>query len=203
MTGEPQESDDELLRRIRAGDEEAFVCLYRRRQGGIYRFVLQMGGSEAVAEDVTQDVFLALIRDGFGYTAERGTLGGYLYGIARKLLLRQLERERSDVQIENEPEFEEGLPAPAGDVLADLARRESIEAVRQAVLSLPRRYREAVVLCDLQEMGYAEAAVALGCAVGTVRSRLHRGRAMLVQKLNQGGDSNPALGGLRAARCLI
>jgi RNA polymerase sigma-70 factor (ECF subfamily) len=58
-----------------------------------------------------------------------------------------------------------------------------LDALRRAVLSLPLRYREAVVLCDLQETPYAEAADALGCAVGTVRSRLHRGRALLAAKM--------------------
>ena len=69
------------------------------------------------------------------------------------------------------------------DPLGDLTRAESIEALREAVLTLPVRYREAVVLCDLQEMTYADAAAAIGCAVGTVRSRLHRGRALLAVKL--------------------
>jgi len=68
-------------------------------------------------------------------------------------------------------------------VLGDLTRAESIEALRQAVLTLPVRYREAVVLCDLQELSYADASAALGCAIGTVRSRLHRGRALLATKL--------------------
>jgi len=69
------------------------------------------------------------------------------------------------------------------DLLEDLTRRESIEQVRQAVLSLPPVFREAVVLCDLQDSSYEDAAVALDCPVGTVRSRLSRGRAMLVRKL--------------------
>jgi RNA polymerase sigma-70 factor (ECF subfamily) len=70
------------------------------------------------------------------------------------------------------------------EALGDLTRAESIEALRQAVLTLPLRYREAVVLCDLQELSYADAAVVLGCALGTVRSRLHRGRALLASKLS-------------------
>ena len=78
--------------------------------------------------------------------------------------------------------LEEMLTADA-DALGDLTRAESIGALREAVLTLPVRYREAVVLCDLQEMTYADAASALGCAVGTVRSRLHRGRALLAVKL--------------------
>jgi len=197
-----EDSDDQLLQRLRHGDEAAFVCLYRRRQGGIFRFVYQMSGSETLAEDLTQEVFLALISDGFGYAADRGTLGGYLYGIARKLLLRHLERERTGVPIGGEAEIDEAVRPGAVDVLADLTRRESIEAVRRAVLALPRRYREAVVLCDLQEMDYAGAAAIIGCAVGTVRSRLHRGRALLAQKLNR-ADGRAALGGLQVERCLI
>ena len=69
------------------------------------------------------------------------------------------------------------------DTLGDLTRAESVEALRQAVLTLPVRYREAVVLCDLQEMSYADAAAVVGCALGTIRSRLHRGRALLTVKL--------------------
>jgi RNA polymerase sigma-70 factor, ECF subfamily len=69
------------------------------------------------------------------------------------------------------------------DLLEDLTRSESIEQVRQAVLSLPPVFREVIVLCDLQDSSYDEAAAALDCPVGTVRSRLSRGRAMLARKL--------------------
>jgi RNA polymerase sigma-70 factor (ECF subfamily) len=83
MAQSPAEPDDELLLRLQSGDEQAFLALYRRRQPAIYRFALHMSGSAAIAEDVTQDVFLALIRDGFGYDPELGSLPAYLYGIAR------------------------------------------------------------------------------------------------------------------------
>ena len=66
------------------------------------------------------------------------------------------------------------------DLLANLTRRETIDLVRQAVLNLPGVYREAVVLCELQELSYEDASEVLGCPIGTVRSRLHRGRAMLL-----------------------
>ena len=100
MTVAPLETDDELLIRIQSGDEQAFVDLYRRRQAALYRFALHMSGSMPVAEDVTQEVFLALLREECGYDPERGTLSGYLFGIARKLVLRHLERGRSDVALE-------------------------------------------------------------------------------------------------------
>jgi RNA polymerase sigma-70 factor (ECF subfamily) len=69
------------------------------------------------------------------------------------------------------------------DVLSDLAHGERIETLRKAVLALPPAYREVVVLCDLHERDYAEAASVLGCAIGTVRSRLHRARALLAEKM--------------------
>src|SRR6516164_11303067 len=100
MTSAPVETDDELLLRSQSGDEEAFLVLYRRRQAALFRFALHMSGSMPVAEDVTQEVFLALLREECGYDPERGTLSGYLFGIARKLVLRHLERGRSDVTLE-------------------------------------------------------------------------------------------------------
>jgi len=186
------QSDDELLLQLRNGDEQAFAALYRRRQGAIYRFAQHMSGSATAAEDITQEVFLALLREECGYDRERGTLSGYLFGIARKLVLRNLERGRADVPLESETD--EVAPrelAVVDDPLAGLTRHEAIEALRRAVQALPRRYREVVVLCDLEELDYADAAVALGCPIGTVRSRMHRARALLLEKLHQ--DRKPRL----------
>ena len=170
-----ESTDQDLLRRMLAGDEEAFTALYRRRQGAVYRFAMQMTGSVVIAEDVTQEVFLALIETGGRYDAARGALASFLFGIARNRVLRRIDRE-TVAEIEEEPVCED-------DVLGELTRRETIEQVRRAVLSLPPVYREAVVLCDLQDLSYQDAAEALHCPVGTVRSRLNRGRAMLAQKL--------------------
>lgn len=186
------QTDDELLMRLRSGDEQAFAALYRRRQAAIYRFALHMSASTTIAEDITQEVFLALLRQECGYDRDRGTLSGYLFGIARKLVLRNLERGRSDVPLESETD--ESSPrelAVIDDPLAGLTRHEAIESLRRAVQALPRRYREVVVLCDLEELDYADAAVALGCPIGTVRSRMHRARALLLEKLNQ--DRKPRL----------
>src|SRR3954447_9466735 len=135
MTSAPDESDDELLLRSQSGDEEAFLTLYRRRQAGLFRFALHMSGSMPVAEDVTQEVFLALLREGCGYDPARGTLSGYLFGIARKLVLRQMERGRLDVALDAGLE-ESALPELAvdDDPLVELARREGLDALRRAVL---------------------------------------------------------------------
>ncbi len=197
-------SDDELLRRIIAGEEDAFVALYRRRSGGIYRFALHMCGSEAIAEDVTQEVFMALMRDIKKFDSSRGSLAAYLYGIARHHVLRQLARDRAFVPMMNGDETEtsacELLAAP-DDPLGDLTRRETVGRVREAVLALPAHYREVVVLCELHEMSYVDAATALGCAVGTVRSRLHRGRAMLIERLRAAEQPRTDAHTIKTARC--
>jgi RNA polymerase sigma-70 factor (ECF subfamily) len=194
MKASPEHSDEELLRLTAAGDADAFAALYRRRQAGIYRFALQMCGSAGIAEDVTQEVFMTLVRDAQAFDPERGTLAGYLYGVARNQVLRRLEKERRFVGLADETAATgDGRDAPTAsahavatdDPLAELARSELIETVRGAVLALPAHYREVVVLCDLHELSYAEAAAVLGCAVGTVRSRLHRGRALLVERLRE------------------
>lgn len=197
------EGDEELLLAMRSGDEQAFLALYRRRQGAIHRFVLHMTGSAATAEDITQEVFLALIREECGYDPERGTLAGYLFGIARKLVLRHLEHNRG-----REEELEESgalgtLPAAAADPMGDLLRREGIESLHRAVLALPKRYREVVVLCDLEEVDYADAAALLNCPIGTVRSRLHRARSLLWEKLHKQLAPGPSADALKPARSWI
>jgi RNA polymerase sigma-70 factor, ECF subfamily len=195
-------SDEDLLRRMLGGCAESFAALYDRRQAGVYRFALRMTGSEAFAEDVTQDVFLALMREGCQFDPERGTVRSYLYGMTRHRVLRRLERERAHVSIEDEDGEAEELPSAADDPFADLARDELVELVRQAVLSLPAHFREVIVLCHLQELNYAEAAEVVSCPVGTVRSRLARAREMLTGKLR--ALRGPAAGGtlLKAGRAI-
>lgn len=174
--------EQELLKRLLRGDEEAFAALYRVRSGAILRFALQMTGRPDVAEDVTQEAFLALALHGRRYDPARGTVIAFLYGIARNLVLKRLDKERFEDADALAEEF-----AGDADLLTDLTRRESIDEVRRAVLSLPTVYREAVVLCELGEASYEDAAFALGCPVGTVRSRLSRARAILAKKLASAG----------------
>ena len=183
---EPTDADTpELLRRSAEGDEEAFVLLYRRYQGGIYRFAWRMTGSREAAEDVTQETFLVVVRGPNRYDETRGAFGAYLYGIARNLVGKRAGRERPFVAL---GDGEDALRSPA-DPTADLDRRQAVEAVRQAVLTLPEHYREVVVLAELQGLAYEEVAAAIGCPVGTVRSRLHRARALLAQRLRGRGGA--------------
>src|SRR5258708_832500 len=141
-----------------SGDAEAFATLYNRRQGGVYRYALRMTGSESIAEDVTQDVFLSLIKDSNQYDANRGAVRSYLYGMARHRVLRRLDRERTLVSIEATQEDDNAAMdqqfISSDDPFIDLARDEIVDLVRQAVLSLPAHFREVIVLCHLQEMNY-------------------------------------------------
>jgi len=186
MADSPTE-DQELLRQLAKGNEVAFRTLYERYQGSIYGFVLHMSGNRATAEEVTQEVFMLLIRSPKSYQPEKGSVAGYLYGIARNLARRAMLHSYRHVELNNGlgpgAGTESGLAMDA-DVLEDLSQEELIVALRKAVVSLPEQYREAVVLCDLQEMNYADAAEFLDCSPGTVASRLHRGRAMLKAKLS-------------------
>jgi RNA polymerase sigma-70 factor (ECF subfamily) len=180
-------NDAELLRLMLAGEEKAFTELYRRHKGVVYRFALLMSGQASVAEEVTQEVFLALLRNGRRYDPERGSLKAYLCGAARNQVLLLMEKERPYVQLVEESDEGEAVQIAqlisGDDPLGDCARNEANRLVRQAVLALPARYREVIVLCDFQEMSYAEAALALDCPIGTVNSRLHRGHALLLKKL--------------------
>ena len=172
-----QASDDDLLRHMMAGDEDAFTVLYRRHQGSVYRFALHMSGSADIAEEVTQEVFMFLIRGAKQYDPERGSLNGYLYGVARNHVLRRLHRDR----VYGDPP-EETFVADE-DTFADLVRSRRIDCLRKALLALPEHYREVLVLCELEELDYARAAEALGCPIGTIRSRLSRARTMLAWRL--------------------
>ena len=179
-------ADQELLRQLAKGDEAAFVALYERYQGPLYRFALHMSGNTATAEEVTQEVFMLLMKKPKGYEPEKGSLAGYLFGIARNLARRSMQRSRLDQPIDDETFDHENDPALASDadLLAELSNAELIECLRRAVLALPEQYREVVALCELEEMSYADAAAALDCSPGTVASRLHRARAMLKSRLS-------------------
>jgi RNA polymerase sigma-70 factor (ECF subfamily) len=187
-----------------AGDEEALAQLYRRRQPSVYRFALQMSGSKSIAEDVTQEVFLFLMRQGHVFDSARGTVSAFLLGVARNHVLRRLrvEHQLSPLAEDNEDESAGFQVSMELCPLEDLTRAETIENVRKAVLSLPSKYREVVVLCELQDVSYGETAEVLGCAIGTVRSRLHRARALLLTKLRPAEsveDANSA--SVKSARC--
>ena len=199
---EPVETRDvELLGRLKAGDEDAFLEFYRRHQGGLFRYAMHMSGSPQAAADVVQETFLSLIRHAGKYDQEKGNPAAFLFGIARNHLRKLHDKESRYISLSDE--LSSGLSSdgmnhakgsngngytPAmvtqSESLQEVLEREQIgELLRDAILTLPDHYREPVTLCDLEGKSYGEAAALLDCPVGTVRSRLNRARSMLLDKL--------------------
>jgi RNA polymerase sigma-70 factor, ECF subfamily len=185
-------SDPELVERARGGEREAFGLLYRRHQTQVYRFARSMTGSAALADDIVQDVFLALMRDLARYDVSRAPLKTYLFGIARNLAR---DRARS---VRRLMPLDYAADAVGGDDPAKVhSVNEEIHQLRRCLSGLPARYREVIILSDLHELDYAETAMILKVPIGTVRSRLHRGRHLLLDRLRR------REGVKIAQRCLI
>lgn len=171
-----QRSDEELYRLMKKGDRDAFGELYERRSPALRRYALHMTGSPTAAEEVAHEVFVQLMRSSTNFDDKRGKLEAWMYGVARNLV--RVIRRKGPVE-------EAVDQAYRHDILGDLITAESLAALRASLQELPELYRDAVVLCDLEEKSYEEAASAMGCPVGTVRSRLHRARGLLAAKLKR------------------
>ena len=169
-------TDEELFQLMREGDQKAFADLYDRREPQLYRYALHSLGDPSAAEEIAHEVFVELMRTDSRYDAARGPLEAWMYGVARNLV--RMFRRRGPVEEPVDTAFHH-------DIVGGMIREESLVALRAALLELPERYREAVVLCDLEERNYDEAAQIMNCPVGTIRSRLHRARAMLANRLRK------------------
>jgi RNA polymerase sigma-70 factor (ECF subfamily) len=175
-------SDTDLHRAVRQGNGEAMAALYRRHGPLVYRFTLRMSQDNAIAEEVTQEVFLALLGASDRFDPKRSALSTWLCGIARRQLWKHLERSQRYVQIEPEDESFDAESAD-DDPAINLSRKEAVAAVRQGIDELPALLKEVIVLCELEEMTYEQVAIVLAIPVGTVRSRLHRAKARLAPLL--------------------
>jgi RNA polymerase sigma-70 factor (ECF subfamily) len=186
--------DSDLITRARRGDAEAFTQLFARYQRSVFRYAAHMCGREH-GDDVVQDTFLALLRQTARHDAPRGPVGAYLLGIARHLVLKRLGARYDARDTDTLDGDRDRTPADEGPTVLDaLAREELIDTVRGAVDALPPAYREAIVLCELEELDYAAAATVMACPIGTVRSRLHRARALLATSLAELAPAGAAQG---------
>ena len=174
-----------LLARMKAGDEAAFEALYRRHKDAVYRFALLYCGAAAAAADVTQDTFVHFITQPGQYDPARGSVGAWLCGVARNLARRQLgvREEATDPAVLGDDAALHESHVDADTPLERVLRNESAEEVRRAVAALAPHYRDVLILCELSELSYAEAAQVCGIEIGTVRSRLSRARARLAETL--------------------
>jgi RNA polymerase sigma-70 factor (ECF subfamily) len=171
-----------LLAEIAAGVEQSFVDLYRRRQQDVFRFAFAMARSRSFAQDVTQEVFLNVLENAQRFDSAKGSVRAWLFGCARYVVLDRLRIERR---------WTDEMPPEAAELAADerLFADQRTERLHAALARLPVEYREALVLCELQELSYAETAAVIGCPIGTVRSRLHRGKALLATMFAERADS--------------
>ncbi|MBV8052513.1 MAG: RNA polymerase sigma factor [Acidobacteriaceae bacterium] len=177
-------SDAELLSLSIEGDESAFFLLYERLKHNLFRYAYYMTGSKSTAEEITQDVFMTLLSKAGKYHEPQGDVAGFAFGIVKNLVrrIRRCENGFESLSAE-ESAVSPNLMADIDPVDAQLVRNELADQVQMAVASLPIHYREAVVLCDLCELSYSEAAARLRCSIGTVRSRLNRAHNVLARKL--------------------
>lgn len=182
----PDTADHELLRLTHAGRADAFTALYRRLQGPLYRYALMRCGSADMAADVVQEAFMGLLTQRFGFDPLRGQLQHFLFGVARNLILKLEEARHRQVALpepDEDGELELVQACEGAEPLARLLGNEAAEEVRRALSLLPPHYRDVVILFELHELSYQEIAVVCQVDIGTVRSRLSRGRAALAKRL--------------------
>ena len=181
MTTTPHDTD--LLRQTRSGAADAFAALYRRHQGPLYRFALLRCGSADTAADVVQETFMGLLTDRFRFDPLRGQLQHFLFGVARNLILKNETAHQRRVVLDGGDDDDDELPDDAACPLARLLDNETAEEVRRALALLAPHYRDAVILYEMHDLSYAEIADICQVDIGTVRSRLSRGRAALAKRL--------------------
>lgn len=188
-------NDEQLVAAVCRGDTAAAHELYERYGPAVLRFARAMLRSRGLAEDIVHDTFLHFLSRPDRYRPERGPLIAYLLGMARILA------RRSPADAEPPRDAIPGLASesdePVDPVEEHAARSELVRQVRAAVLELPWQHREVVTLCDLQELPYATVAAVLDCPLGTIRSRLHRARALLAARL--AGSTIPGGSGVVSA----
>lgn len=178
-----------LLNEMRRGNAAAFEALYRRHQAPLYRFALLRCGSADTAADIVQEIFLALLANTLKFDPTRGVLQGFLFGVARNLVLKREEAQYRFVSTSRDDEdgdnADDLVMDPAPQPQQRLLNQQRAETVRQALAQLAPHYRDVVILYEMHDLSYVEIAQICNIDIGTVRSRLSRARAKLVELLEK------------------
>jgi RNA polymerase sigma-70 factor (ECF subfamily) len=180
-----------LLKHAGEGEQAAFLELYERYRDPIFRFAYRLLGSVEVAEDVTHDCFLSLIRKPGNFRPELASLKTYLYAAARNLALKHFRdqgRETGLDEVSEEPK-ESSRRGPLRKVLDE----ELATQVREAILSLPPLQREAVILFEYEGLSLNEVAAVAGTDAGAIKARLYRAREGLRRMLRPYLEGNQEL----------
>ena len=172
------QDDTVLLARAGNGETEAFQRLYEVHHAAIFRFAYRLTGAIDIAEDLTQECFVRLMGS-TTFDKQRGSLRQYLYGIMRNLARQREQASEREIDWNAEDNCKSTDLAFADS----LNSQELNEAVQTAISDLPPLQREAVALCEFEELSLNEAAAVVGTDVGTIKSRLHRGREGLRRRL--------------------
>jgi RNA polymerase sigma-70 factor, ECF subfamily len=178
------EEDESLMRKVANGSLDAVAFLYERHGDLVYRFAMRLSGDRPTAEEVTEDVFVAMIRQAGSFDSTRGQLSTWLCGIARNLIWTRggsSQRWQPMDSLEGEPHTEAVHDNPA----VALDRAEVVSIVREGLERLPPHLKEVIILCEFEELSYEQAAGILTIPVGTVRSRLHRAKKQLAMLLRR------------------
>ena len=188
----PERTTDEvLLEQAGKGDQAAFLELYDRYRDPIFRFAYRLLGVVEIAEDVTHDCFLSLIRKPENFRPERASLKTYLYAAARNLALKHFRdqgRETGLDEVSEEPK-ESSRRGP----LRRLLDEELATQVREAIFSLPPLQREALILFEYEGLSLNEVAEVAGTDAGAIKARLYRAREGLRRILRPYLESNREL----------
>ena len=174
-------TDENLLTAAARGDEAAFRLLYERHRAVVFRFAYRLLQSIELAEEITHDCFLSLIKKPTRFDGTRASLKTYLCAAARNQAIKLMRRADSETQMDEltaEPQTNESW-----NPLKQVMSAELATVVRQAIAELPPLQREAVILFEYEELSLAEIALVVSADVGTVKSRLHRAREKLRQLL--------------------
>lgn len=171
----------DIVESCRRGDREAFRALYETYKDKVYSIALYFfHGDEADASDVTQQVFLKLVR-GIAQFRSDAEFSTWLYRLVVNVCLDGA-RHAKPRQLRSSSTMVESLPGP-DSLEHDFIRNETARSVRVALSALPVKFRLPILLRYFEDLSYSEMAVAMNCSMGTVASRLNRGHRMLAQKL--------------------
>jgi RNA polymerase sigma-70 factor (ECF subfamily) len=188
----PERTTDELLlKQAGEGDQAAFLELYDRYRDPIFRFAYRLLGAVEIAEDVTHDCFLSLIRKPENYRPERASLKTYLYAAARNLALKHFRDQGRETGLDEVSE--EPKESPRRGPLRRLLDEELATQVREAIFSLPPLQREALILFEYEGLSLNEVADVAGTDVGAIKARLYRAREGMRRMLRPYLEGNKEL----------
>jgi RNA polymerase sigma-70 factor, ECF subfamily len=179
-------SDEELMQEFQQGNEAAFITIYERYKLAIYRFIYRKLGHQGRAEDITQEVFLALIEHCKEWRQE-ASFKTYLYRIAFNRAVSEMRRREHKVMINSDDEANSEraarVPSNTASPAAVIEQREMQFHVQQALAKLDLDQRDPIILREYEGLSYEEISEILDVPVGTIKSRIFRGKVELKRLL--------------------